>query len=175
VGLDVVRRNIERVRGQIDVQSRPGLGTTVTIRLPLTLAVIPGFVVGVDAQTFVLPITVVDECLELPRGVQSGTTGIVHVRGEGVPVVRLRRFFGFGDETYPREVMVLVEYQQGRAGLIVDEVFGEAQTLIKPLGPMLRNMPGVTGTAVMGSGAVAMVLDPAAIFRLLEKNAADVA
>lgn len=175
VGMDVVRRNIEKVRGQIFIETAEGTGTVISIRLPLTLAVIPGFRVGVAGESFVIPLSAVEECLEQAPSEVSQATGILHVRGEAVPYVRLRHFFGFGRHAESRELVVIVQHQQQRAGLVVDEIHGEAQTVIKPLGPFLRNMPGVTGTAVMGSGAVAMVLDAGAIFRELEKNEADVA
>ncbi len=174
VGMDVVRRNIERVRGEISVETTEGKGTAVSIRLPLTLAVIPGFRVGVGGESFVIPLSAVEECLEQsPDAGQAA--GVLHLRGEAVPYVRLRNFFGFGERTESRELVVVVQHQQRRAGLVVDEIYGEAQTVIKPLGSLLRGMPGVTGTAVMASGAVAMVLDAGAIFRELERNEADVA
>jgi two-component system chemotaxis sensor kinase CheA len=178
VGMDVVRRNIERVRGQIFIETAEGIGTTVTIRLPLTLAVIPGFRVGVGGESFVIPLSAVEECLDWTGGQAPATrdaAGILHLRGDAVPYVRLRHFFGFGERSDSRELVVVVQHQQRRAGLVVDEIYGEAQTVIKPLGSLLRGMPGVTGTAVMGSGAVAMVLDAGAIFRELENNEADVA
>jgi two-component system chemotaxis sensor kinase CheA len=175
VGMDVVRRNIERVRGQISIESTEGNGTAVSIRLPLTLAVIPGFGVGVGGESFVIPMSAVEECLEQAPPDASEPTGVLHVRGDAVPYVRLRHFFGFAGQSETREVVVVVLHQQQRAGLVVDEIYGESQTVIKPLGPLLRGMPGVTGTAVMGSGAVAMVLDAGAMFRELEKYEADVA
>jgi two-component system, chemotaxis family, sensor kinase CheA len=174
VGMDVVRRNIEGVRGQIFLETTEGIGTTVTIRLPLTLAVIPGFRVGAGGESFVIPMSAVEECLEhAPESREAA--GILYLRGDPVPFVRLRHFFGFGERSDSRELVVVVQHQQRRAGLVVDEIYGEAQTVIKPLGSLLRGMPGVTGTAVMGSGAVAMVLDAGAIFQQLEKNEADVA
>ena len=175
VGMDVVRRNIDRVRGQIHLESEEGAGTTVWIRLPLTLAVIPGFVVGVDGEQYVLPLSVVDECLELPDATSASASGVLHVRGEVVPFVRLKQFFGFAGSSEGKEVAVIVEHHQRRAALIVDEVFGESQIVIKPLTAMLKTISGVTGTAVMGTGAVALVLDPAIIFREFEKNMAEVA
>jgi two-component system chemotaxis sensor kinase CheA len=178
VGMDVVRRNIDRIRGQIFVETAEGIGTTVSIRLPLTLAVIPGFRVGVGGESFVIPLSAVEECLDWTDGhapERRDAAGILHLRGDAVPYVRLRHFFGFGERSDSRELVVVVQHQQRRAGLVVDEIYGEAQTVIKPLGSLLRGMPGVTGTAVMGSGAVAMVLDAGAIFRELEKNEADVA
>lgn len=174
VGMDVVRRGIEKVRGQITIDTAEGAGTTVSIRLPLTLAVIPGFRIGVGGESFVIPLAVVDECLEQPL-TSSEARGILHVRGEAIPYVRLRQLFGFARDVAARELVVVVVHQQRRAGLVVDSIHGEAQTVIKPLGPLLRGLPGVTGTAVMGSGSVAMVLDAGAIFRELEKNVADVA
>ncbi len=172
VGMDVVRRNIERVRGQIFLETTEGKGTIVTIRLPLTLAVIPGFGVGVGGESFVIPMSAVEECLEEAPPETGQPTGILHVRGDAVPYVRLRHFFGFGARAESREIVVVVLHQDRRAGLVVDEIYGESQTVIKPLGPLLRGMPGVTGTAVLGSGAVAMVLDAGAMFRELERNEA---
>lgn len=179
VGMDVVRRNIERVRGQIFIETTEGKGTVVSIRLPLTLAVIPGFGVGVGGEAFVIPMSAVEECLEEAPPESSQATGVLHVRGDAVPYVRLRHFFGFSQQAETREIVVVVLHQDRRAGLVVDEIYGESQTVIKPLGPLLRGMPGVTGTAVMGSGAVAMVLDAGAVFRAisreLERNEAGVA
>jgi two-component system chemotaxis sensor kinase CheA len=122
----------------------------------------------------------VEECLEQAPPENSQATGVLHVRGDAIPYVRLRYFFGFPPHAETRkvdsrEIVVVVLHQERRAGLVVDEIFGESQTVIKPLGPLLRGMPGVTGTAVMGSGAVAMVLDAGAMFRELERNEAAVA
>ena len=174
VGMDVVRRNIEKVRGQIFIESSAEKGTVVSIRLPLTLAVIPGFGVRVGGEAFVIPMSAVEECLEQAPPENSQATGVLHVRGDAIPYVRLRHFFGFAQRVETREIVVVVLHQERRAGLVVDEIFGESQTVIKPLGPLLRGMPGVTGTAVMGSGAVAMVLDAGAMFKELERNEAAV-
>jgi two-component system chemotaxis sensor kinase CheA len=172
VGMDVVRRNIEKVRGQIFIETTEGKGTLVSIRLPLTLAVIPGFGVRVGGEAFVIPMSAVEECLEQAPPENSQATGVLHVRGDAIPYVRLRHFFGFKERAETREIVVVVLHQERRAGLVVDEIYGESQTVIKPLGPLLRGMPGVTGTAVMGSGAVAMVLDAGAMFKELERNEA---
>jgi two-component system chemotaxis sensor kinase CheA len=173
VGMDVVRRNVERVRGKIQVDSKPGEGTSVTIRLPLTLAVIAGFVVGVGGELFVLPMSTVAECLERTSSGEAAMTGVLYVRGDAVPFLALRPFLGFGEsDRHSREVVIVVEHEAGRAGLVVDEVIGEAQTVIKPAGPVLCTVPGITGTAVMGNGSVAMVIDPAAIFREVQRQTA---
>jgi len=170
VGMDVVRRNIERVRGKIQVVSKPGEGTTVVIRLPLTLAVITGLIVAVGGELFVLPLSVVAECIERPSATDVAPTGVMYVRGDPVPFVSLRSFLGFGGAWRGREVVVIAEHETGRAGLVVDEVLGEAQTVIKPAGSVLRGVRGVTGTAVMGNGSIAMVIDPGAIFREVERR-----
>jgi two-component system chemotaxis sensor kinase CheA len=169
-----VRRNLERVRGQVTLESTEGVGTTITMRLPLTLAVIPGFVIGVAGEQFVVPMAAVSECLLLPEELpgQTDAGGVLNLRGEAIPYVRLRHFLGFGGEYAGREVMVVIDYDRGRAAFVVDEVFGEAQTVIKPLTSALRNLPGVTGTAIMGDGAVTMVLEPTAIFRDVEQSTA---
>lgn len=176
IGLDVVRRGVEKIRGDIQVESREGEGTTMTLRLPLTLAVIPGFVVAVGGEQFVLPLADVDECLDRPSlAATNDRTGLLHIRGEAVPFLRLGRFFELGSSQGGRELAVIVDHHRGRAGLIVDEIIGESQIVIKPLGAGLRSVAGIGGTAVMGTGTVAMVLDPAAIFREIEKESADVA
>ncbi len=172
VGMDVVRRNVERIRGRITLESVEGKGTTLTMRLPLTLAVIPGFIVSAGGELFVIPMSDVDECLARPEGVERTASGIMYVRGEAVPYVRLRDCLGFGGASAATEVVVVVDHYNGRAAFVVDEVVGEAQTVIKPLSAMLQNMPGITGTAVMGNGSVAMVLEPAAIFREMERSTA---
>lgn len=175
VGMDVVRRNIERVRGKIHVENKVGLGTTISIRLPLTLALIGGFVVTVGGEMFVLPLSVVDECLERSKTYgDAGASGVMYVRGDAVPFISMRAFLGFGGEWAGREVVVVVENEDARAGLVVDEVLGEAQIVIKSAGPMLRSVAGVTGTAVMGNGAVAMVIDPALIFGEIQRSIGEI-
>jgi len=175
VGMDVVRRNIEGVRGKIHVENKAGRGTTISIRLPLTLAVIGGFVVTVGGEMFVLPLSIVDECLERSQTHgDGGATGVLYVRGDAVPFIALRPFLGFGGEWDGREVVVVVEREDGRAGLVVDEVLGERQIVIKSVGPVLRGVAGVTGTAVMGNGSVAMVIDPTLIFREIERSIGEI-
>ena len=122
---------------------------------------------------FVIPLPEVDECLARSEKTDGAVaSGVLYVRGEAVPYVRLRDFFGFPAASNDVEVVVVVEHANARAAFVVDSVVGEAQTVIKPLTAMLRNMPGITGTAVMGNGSVAMVLDPAAIFREVERSSA---
>ncbi|HMM76039.1 MAG TPA: chemotaxis protein CheA [Gammaproteobacteria bacterium] len=161
VGMDVVRRNIETLRGSVDIDSVPGAGTTVRIRLPLTLAIIDGFLVGLGAARYVLPLDVVVECLELPAAAcrELAERGFIAVRGEAVPVLRLREVFDLGDGERARENVVIVRAGSLKAGLVVDELLGELQTMIKPLGKLFSCLQGITGSTILGSGEVALILD----------------
>jgi len=161
VGMDVVRRNIEALRGSIEIESAPGAGTTVRIRLPLTLAIIDGFVVGLGAARYVLPLDVVVECMELSAaaGRDIAARGFLPIRGEAVPVLRLREVFELGDGGGARENVVIVRFGSLKAGLVVDELLGELQTVIKPLGKLFSFLQGITGSTILGSGEVALILD----------------
>lgn len=164
VGLDVVRRNVNALSGAIQVESRKGHGTTFTIRLPLTLAIIDGFAVKVDTETYVIPLSSVQECLELPTEKHcSDEGGVINLRGEALPYVRLRDLFGCGGRTPARERIIIVEYQGGRAGLAADELLGEQQAVIKPLGQLFQGIRGVSGSTILGNGRVALILDVPAL------------
>jgi two-component system chemotaxis sensor kinase CheA len=167
VGLDVVRRNVEALRGSVRVSSREGLGTTFTIRLPLSISIIPGFAVRAGAETFILPLEAVLECLELPEGGLSGRngTGVVSLRGEALPCRRLRDRFDLGEERPTREFVVVVQLDARRLGLVVDALLGESQTVLKPLGRLFRGLPGIAGSAILGSGRIALVVDLPDLFR----------
>jgi two-component system, chemotaxis family, sensor kinase CheA len=167
IGLDVVRRNVERLRGSVGIESRPGDGTTITLRLPLTLAIIAGFVVGVGSETYVIPLDTVVECLELPRGERphADGRGVLSVRGQALPYLRLREVFALSDSPKGREQVVVVHHDGGHVGLAVDALHGESQTVIKPLGPLFQGLPGIAGSAILGSGRVALILDVGALLR----------
>jgi len=167
VGLDVVRRNVEHLRGSVTIDSRVGEGTTITVRLPLTLAIIAGFVVGVGDETYVIPLDTVVECLELPGGESPHEDGggVMNVRGRAMPYVRLREVFALPGAPPRREAVVVVRHDGGRAGLAVDQLCGESQTVIKPLGPLFQGLPGIAGSAILGSGRVALILDVEALVR----------
>jgi two-component system chemotaxis sensor kinase CheA len=164
VGLDVVRRNVNALSGTILVESRKGLGTTFTIRLPLTLAIIDGFAVKVGAETYVIPLNSVQECLESPAEKHcSEEGGVINLRGEALPYVRLRDLFQSGGTTPAREKIIVVEYHGGRAGLAADELLGEQQAVIKPLGRLFQGIRGVSGSTILGNGRVALILDVPAL------------
>lgn len=166
VGLDVVRRNVNTLSGTVHIESVKGQGTTFTIRLPLTLAIIDGFAVRVDTETYVVPLSAVKECLELPaESHDCDSGGVINLRGEALPFLRLRELFGTGNKTPARERILVVEHQGGRAGLAADELLGEQQAVIKPLGRIFQGITGVSGSTILGDGRVALILDVPAICR----------
>ncbi len=167
VGMDVVRRNVEALRGSVGIDSRPGLGTTITVRLPLTLAIIEGFGVGVGDETYVIPLEAVLECVELPAEEQrqSNGRGVIYLRGRALPYLRLRRLFALGGLAPPRENIVVVQYGGGQAGIAVDVLYGASQTVIKPLGELFQGLPGIAGSTILGNGRVALILDVPSLLR----------
>ncbi len=167
VGMDVVRRNIESLRGSVIIDSRPGSGTTITIRLPLTLAIIEGFGVGVGEDTFILPLHAVIECLQLPaeERPQGNGHGVIKLRGEPLPYLRLRDHFLLPGSSPARENIVVVELGRARAGLAVDVLYGPRQTVIKPLGKQFQGLPGIAGSAILGNGRVALIVDVPGLMR----------
>ena len=165
VGMDVVRRNIEALRGSVGVDSERGKGTTITIRLPLTLAIIEGFGVGLGDDTYILPLHAVSECIEMPVSERSHNRpqGVINLRGEPLPYVRLRNWFELTSPRPDRENIVIVELDGVKAGFAVDSLQGARQTVIKSLGDQFRKLPGIAGSAIMGNGRVALILDISAL------------
>ena len=175
VGMDVVRRNVEALRGSIELESTENVGTTVTIRLPLTLAIIDGFAVRVGDESYVIPLDTVTECLDLPdESRHDGTaSGVINLRGHPLPVIRMRQLLGVDGSAPRRENVVVVEHAGRFAGLIVDRLLGESQAVVKPLGKIFQRLPGVSGSTILGSGRVALILDiPDLLERALRHNAA---
>ena len=164
VGMDVVRKNIQSLRGTVEVSSETGLGSRFSIRLPLTLAIIDGFLVGVDASSYVIPLEMVVECLELPD--VAADRHYLNLRGEVLPFVRLRELFETPGDRPARENVVVVRSGARRAGIVVDLLQGEFQTVIKPLGSLFRNLRGIAGSTILGSGEVALILDVQALINL---------
>jgi two-component system chemotaxis sensor kinase CheA len=161
VGMDVVKRNITALRGVIDLESTPGLGTTFRIRLPLTLAIIDGFQVEVEHSSFVVPLDMVLECVELNEEDHSASDdcNYINLRGEVLPLIRLRDLFLVPGRSPRRENVVVVHYAGNKAGLVVDHLVGEFQTVIKPLGKLFNRVRGVGGSTILGNGEVALILD----------------
>nr|WP_320131500.1 chemotaxis protein CheA [uncultured Holophaga sp.] len=166
VGMDVVRRNIDELRGIIEVETYEGAGTTMRFRLPLTLAIIDGFRVGVDATPYVIPLDMVLECLDLGPFLESEENHLINLRGEVLPFLRLREIFRTPGELPARERVVVVQYGDTRAGIVVDKLMGEFQTVIKPLGQLFRSVRGLGGSTILGSGEVALILDVPQLIQL---------
>jgi two-component system chemotaxis sensor kinase CheA len=161
VGMDVVRKNITALRGSVNVATEPGAGSRFTIRLPLTLAIIDGFLTGVARSSYVIPLDMVVECIELAN--TSEERDYINLRGEVLPFVRLRELFEVHGARPARENVVVVQYAGRKAGIVVDQLLGEFQTVIKPLGTLFRNMRGIGGSTILGSGEVALILDVQAL------------
>lgn len=164
VGMDVVRSNIEKLRGTVELDSKEGIGTTVRIRLPLTLAIIDGFLVSVGQTVIVIPLDLVLECIELKEMYRHTEQGeYINLRGEILPYLRLRDVFQVKGTPPRRENIVVVHYSGQKIGLVVDELMGEYQTVIKPLGKLFKHLRGISGSTILGTGEVALILDVQAL------------
>lgn len=164
VGMDVVRRNIQALRGSVEVHTWPGQGSCFTIRLPLTLAIIDGFLTAVGPASYVIPLDSVVECLELKADDTRGH--MLNLRGEVLPFIRLRDFFQISGSSSARENVVVITAGGAKAGIVVDQLLGEFQTVIKPLGQLFRHLRGIGGSTILGSGEVALILDVQALAQL---------
>ena len=162
VGMDVVRRQIEALRGSVAISSEPGRGTTMALTLPLTLAIIDGLLVEVERDQFILPMSSVTENVELYAADRLRKNGrnVIAVRGELVPYIDLREVFSMRGRAPEIERIVIVHYEDTRIGVVVDHVVGTHQTVIQSLGRFYRNVEVVSGATIMGDGRVALILDP---------------
>lgn len=172
VGMDVVKRNIEALQGSIDIESELGAGTLFRIRLPLTLAIIDGFHVSARNTQFIIPQVAVLECMDLASLPSVKGRNCVNLRGEAVPYIRLSDIFSLGKPSDLqvelddiREKLVVVQFGNDRAGIVVEHLFGEVQTVVKPLSPIFQALKGVGGSSLLGSGEIAFILD---IVQLIE-------
>ncbi|WP_374564737.1 chemotaxis protein CheA [Ideonella sp.] len=169
VGMDVVRRNIQALRGSVEIQSTEGVGSRIEIRLPLTLAIIDGFLVGVGPSKFILPLESVVEVIESRAApAQSDARGrsCVELRGQVLPVVSLRALYALDSPEPDRVSVVVIQAGGNRFGVMVDQLLGQHQTVIKPLGRMFRSLRGISGSSILGNGEVALIFDVPALGRL---------
>jgi len=162
VGMDVVKRNITALRGSVTVRSEEGVGTTVMVRLPLTLAIIDGFLVGLGKSMFVVPLEMIDECVEF--SVEPGRD-YTNLRGHVLPFIRLRELFAIEGDALQRENIVVVSHGGQKAGLVVDTLHGEFQTVIKPLSKVFSRVKCISGSSILGNGEVALILDVPTLVR----------
>jgi len=164
VGMDVVRRNIDALRGRIEIQSTPGQGTTFLIKLPLTLAIVDGLLLGVGSERYVMPTVAVRESLRpMPEQVHTvkGHPCVIQVRDRLVPLVRLADLYGIeaAEADICRSVVVVIEDEGHQVGLVVDQLLGKQEVVIKSLGESFGQMAGVAGGAILGDGRVGLILD----------------
>jgi two-component system chemotaxis sensor kinase CheA len=161
VGMDVVKRTIESLRGRIDITSTPGQGTELTLRLPLTLAIIDGLLVRVGNGRYVLPLGSVEECVELSAAQDARARGcnFLNIRSELVPFLRLRDLFQVTSKPDPYQKVVIMSAGNMRVGLVVDQVIGQHQTVIKSLSRLHADLPMFSGATILGDGEVALILD----------------
>ncbi|HBZ36029.1 MAG TPA: chemotaxis protein CheA [Rikenellaceae bacterium] len=172
VGMDVVKKGIDSLRGVVDIVSEKGKGTKVTIKLPLTLAIVEGLLVNIGKDNFVLPLSIVEECVELTDDDVKRSHGrnIANIRGEIVPYIRLRNEFKIAGEIPSIEQIVVTGVNGNRIGFVVDRVIGEHQTVIKNLGKFYKNIEAVSGATILGDGTVALIVDVAKVINNVELN-----
>lgn len=161
VGMDVVKRTIDGLRGKIELSTKPGEGTTATLRLPLTLAIIEGMLVRVGNGRYSIPLSAVEECVELPAEVATHSRGrnFLDIRGSLVPFLRLRDLFNTPGEPDTHQKVVIISSGEGRAGLVVDQIIGNNQTVIKQLSKLHTDLETFSGATILGDGTVALILD----------------
>jgi len=175
VGMDVVRRNIEALRGTVTLSSEPGQGSRVEIRLPLTLAIIDGFLVGVGPSKFIFPLDTVVEVIERRATVtalDAQGRSVVELRGRTLPVVDLRPLYGLDSPPPERSSVVVIRSGHSSFGVMVDQLLGQHQTVIKPLGRMFRSLRGISGSSILGNGEVALIFDVNALGHLAASSTA---
>ena len=161
VGMDVVKRNIEDLRGTVEINSTPGKGSVFTIRLPLTLAIIDGFLIQSGDTKYIIPLEMIQECIELSKDYREQMKGndFINLRDSILPLLNIREYLKEEESKSIRENVVVVRYGDNKMGLQVDELYGEFQTVIKPLGEMFVNVPGISGGTILGSGEIALIFD----------------
>jgi len=161
VGMDVVKKNVERLRGSIDIDSEVGRGTTITLRIPLTLAIVDGLLARIGGEHFIFNLSSVEECVDLTPDITATSLrgGPFQVRGEWIPHLELRKIFCIDGKAEGIERMVVVRHKGNRVGLVVDQVLGKRQTVIKTLGRLYAHVEEVSGATILGDGTVALILD----------------
>ena len=172
VGMDVVKKSIEALRGSIDIKSVKGEGTSITLKLPLTLAIIDGLLINVGREHFVIPLSSVKECIELTREDIEARHGrhITSIRGKTIPYIRLREQYHIDGEAPEIEQIVITEIENRQIGFVVDHVIGQHQTVIKHLSEVYKKVDLISGATIMADGTVALILDINKHLQYVEKE-----
>jgi two-component system chemotaxis sensor kinase CheA len=177
VGMDVVRKNIESLRGQVEIHSVKGVGSTFKMGLPLTLAIIDGMVVRVGEETYVIPtVSIIKSIKPEPEDVSTvyGRGEMIAVQGKLIPLVRLVDLYGLrGEDVADNMLVVIVEDEHHKAGLVIHELIGRQQVVIKTLGETMRHIPGISGSAIMPNGRVGLILDVGSLMRYASRDGHD--
>lgn len=170
VGMDVVKKNIESLRGSIQIESHVGKGTTVTLKIPLTLVIIEGLLMKVEAEHFIVPLSAVERVVELKKEKDSRGTGgdIANIRGQLIPFIKLRQRFNLLGQVPDDEQMVILTNEGRNVGIVVDKVVGEYQTVIKSLGNVYKHIEGLSGATILGDGTIALILDAEQLVRFAQ-------
>ena len=173
VGMDVVKRTIEAMRGSIDLSTVHGAGTTVTLRLPLTLAIIEGLLIRVGEARYIIPLSAVEECVALDPGEDQRSRGrsFLNIRGNLVPFVKLRDLFGAGGEAAEHPRIIIISINESHVGLVVDQIIGSHQTVIKSLSKLHSDVTMFSGATILGDGSAALILDVAQLVALAQARA----
>lgn len=171
VGMDVVKRTIENMRGSIDLATRPGQGTTVTLRLPLTLAIIEGLLIGVGEGRYIIPLSAVEECVELTaEDERSRGRNFLNVRGNLVPFLRLREILTVPGAPDQHQKTIIISTGETRVGLVADQIIGNHQTVIKSLSKLHSDVTIFSGATILGDGTAALILDVAQLVALAQSQ-----
>lgn len=171
VGLDVVVKKIADIRGDVEIESQLGIGTTITIKLPLTLSIIDGLLVKIDRTHFVLPLSSVDKCFEITyEQIQQAFNNKIVLDGKQVSCVNLREEFQISDNCPELQQVIQVNYDEVKVGFTVDQVIGEYQAVLKPLGRLFKDQEIISGATILGDGTIALVLDPGKIIACFDKE-----
>jgi two-component system, chemotaxis family, sensor kinase CheA len=169
VGMDVVKRTIENMRGSIDLATTPGQGTTVTLRLPLTLAIIEGLLIRVGEGRYIIPLSAVEECVELTDADErSRGRNFLNVRGDLVPFLRLRDLFGTPGSADRHQKTIIIATGETRVGLVADQILGNHQTVIKSLSKLHSDVTMFSGATILGDGKAALIIDVAQLVVLAQ-------
>lgn len=165
VGMDVVKRKIKDLRGEVEIDSELNVGTKITIKLPLTLSIIDGLLVKVGETLYIIPLNVVNFIFSAPKSKINSFNDLIVHNGEEIPYIYLRKEFNENDDEFSYLQFVVVNYKEYKVGIIIDKVIGEYQAVLKPIGKLFKHQDFVSGATILGDGTIALVLDTNRIIR----------